>query len=240
MALGPYCPFRTRLSVPILGPVVRSVAASLPDDLPPIEDLIGAPPTSWLGRPVEWLTPPVTEPVFLRTFDIPRPDRMTDRILLFGARYPLADAIVDGESYGDGFFVEYFVAEDFAGNWVIHRLLQRGSVAYTEGDESREHPQYVPAREVGDPTAFALNAAPQWKASEASWPTYEGTPMQFIGQMALTKTEVTSNFFTWGDSFYLFYAESEHARAYKIFEQETHGQTAEEHYELEEQLSRDD
>ncbi len=98
----------------------------------------------------------------------------------------------------------------------------------------------VPAREVKDPAALAPHVPPAWKASEASWPTHEGTPMHFSGQMALPKTDVTSNFFSWRSTFFLFYAESGDRSVYKIFEQETHAQTAEEHYELEEQLYRDD
>jgi hypothetical protein len=206
--------------------------------LPPLEDILDGPPTSWLGRPVEWLNVPKIEPLFLRAFDLRPISERTHLAFLFGARYNLEDALVDGESYGDGFFVEYFVVDKPSGEWTLHRLLQRGSVAYTESDESRADPQYLPACEIKDPAVHSLRRPPAWKASAASWPTHRGLPMQFIGQMTLPKTELTSSLFTWGDTAYLFVAVGDGRLVYKLFEQETHGQTAEEHYALEDEIFR--
>jgi hypothetical protein len=207
--------------------------------LPPIEDLIDGPPNSWIGMPVEWQSVPTPEPVFLRTFDIPRAGHRRDTVFLFGARYSVADALVGGESFGEGYFVEYFVVEEaHDGSWIVHRLRQRGSVAYTESEESRDDPDYVQAEEITDPAAFALHTPPIWKRSEALWPTYAGTPMQFIGQIEIPDTELTRNLLSSGQTVYLFSAEAPDHSHYKIFEQDTHAQTAEEHYELEERLQR--
>ena len=206
--------------------------------LPSLEDLIEGPPTSWLGRRLEWLSAPSPEPVFLRMFDVAGLADSSDAVFVFGARYDLTTVLADGESYDEGFFVEYLLVEHERENSVLHRLTQRGGIAYTEAGESFDAPDYVPAHEIRDPAALSLRSRPHWKASDAYWPTHGGVPMQFVGQMALPKNDVTSSLFTWGETFYLFGATDAGRRLFKVFEQETHGQTAEEHYALEEEIYR--
>lgn len=215
-----------------------------PTDLPPIENLIDEPPTSLLGMPIEWRSRPIPEPVFLRTFHLGPSGVPEDTVFLFAASYNMADVLLDGKSFGDeGFFVEYFVIDRSGGEWVLHRLGHHGaadSVAYAEADESGDDSPDIAASEIDDPARFALDKPPKWKASEASWPSYRGAPMKFIGQIYLPETEVTRNSLPWGHTLYLFVANAADRRQYKIVAQETHGQTAEEHYELEEQLQKHD
>lgn len=201
----------------------------LPEDvaLPPIEGLIAGRPTSWNGMALEWLSRREPVPVFMGLFVIPPAEI---RAFLFGARYLVSEVLCDGETLGDGqgHFLEYFVVEaTSAGGWVLHRLLQRASVAYSEDEEPDD---YLPAREV-DAARHSVQAPPQWKASEAEWPTHAGAPMKFLGQLELPDSEVTRSLLTWNESVYLFWTHADGANLFKLTEQHADLQTAEEHYE---------
>jgi hypothetical protein len=211
--------------------MVRSLSEP-PPDLPPVEDLIDGPPDSLIGMPIEWRSVPAPEPVFLRMFG-------TD-VFLFGARYPMAEVLMDGEPFApDGHFLEYYIVDRSAGgDWEIHRLHQRGSpgtVAYAEVNDSADD---LPATEIDDVASLSSGRPPAWKATEASWPTYRGSPMRFLGQIDLPETEITRNWLASGQTVYLFAANEPDTTHYKIFMQQTSTQTAEEHYALEEELER--
>jgi hypothetical protein len=203
-----------------------------PADLPPIEDLINGPPDTLIGMPVEWRSVPAPEPVFLRTFG---PD-----VMLFGARYPMSEVLMDGEPFAsDGHVLEYYLLDRGKdGHWTLHRLHQRGSpgtVAYAEVDDSAED---IPAIDIEDVAALSVGSAPAWNATEASWPTYRGSPMRFVGQIHLPETDVTRDWLAWGQTVYVFATEGPDQAHYKIFMQQTSAQTAEQHYALEDELER--
>lgn len=170
---------------------------------------------------VAWRTDRRPELVYVNRFRVPRyPD-----VHLLGARYELDDALIGGDSLGEGHFVEYFVAVQRSEGYSLQRLLQTRSVTYSDGDEKGD---YLPAAAVSDQARLSLHAAPDWKASEAVWPTIGNDPMLFVGQIDLSETEITRRFLTWDVSVFLFMSRHEPAR-FKVVEQ--HGfQAADEHY----------
>ncbi len=212
----------------------------LPDDfmLPPVLELISDRPTTWLGMPVEWMRASRPVPVFIRRFDLPA-DFGASEVYLFGARHPIADAVVGGESFGDeGFLIEYFaIDQNPSGGWNVHRLRQRGhSVVYSDRDEHEQ--DCVPAKEIADSIGLSIHKPPAWKLWVADWPTCDGKPMRFVGQVKPPENDVTRELLNWLCTVYLFCSTSEAGTRYKIVDQDRGAQTAEEHYELEEQLGR--
>jgi len=132
---------------------------------------------------------------------------------------------------GEGHFLEYFVLEgSSADGWVLYRLLQRASVTHSEENEPGD---YLTARDV-DAASQSVEAPPRWKASEAAWPTYAGAPMKFLGQVHLPENDVTRALLNWDWNVYLFWTYANGANRFKIIDQPTDLQTAEEHYADEE------
>lgn len=200
-------------------------------DLPPIEDLIFGRPTSWQGLPIEWSSGEDPLPVFLAQFIVGGVGCEEEMVYLFGARYSLSEALVGGESLGDGHFVEYFVVKKGSNCcWTVHRLLQRESVTFSEWDERQD---YLPAMDVADPVALSSHDPPAWDATEAVSPTFRGEPMHFLGQIEIPETDITRTRFTWGVTAYLFRLRVGEEDCFTIVEHETEAQSAEEHYESE-------
>jgi hypothetical protein len=213
----------------------------LPDNfaLPPADELITERPATLSGFPVEWTRPSRPVPVFIRAFDLQR-DAKGDKVYLFGARHPMGDCLIDGESWGDdGFFMEYYAIDERpTDGWNVQRLRQRGHVVYSDRDE--DQPDCIPAKEVDDPVGLSIQKPPAWKLWVADWPTCDGKPMLFLGQVKPPKNEVTEELLEWVCTLYLFCAEAAEGMRFKLVTQDRGAQTAEEHYELEEQLSRND
>jgi hypothetical protein len=195
--------------------------------MPPISALISKKPRSWQGMPIDWSSDAAPVPVFLGKLSAVKAEGCGE-VYVFGARYELADALIGGQSLGPGYFVEYFVAEERSpGEWSIHRLLQRQSVTFSEGDEPGD---FVAADSVADKKVLCLDGLPKWKGSEAVWPTYGKKPMRFYGQLTLPDTKVARELFTWGMNIYLFSTQRDDSTIFKIVAQETDFQAAAEHY----------
>ena len=181
----------------------------------------------WQGMRIEWSSTSAPVPVFLGKLPAANAEG-SGELYIFGARYELSDALIDGQSLGPGYFVEYAVVwEKSPGEWTARRLLQHQSVTFSEADEPRD---YVAAKCVTDRKALCPNGPPRWKDSEAVWPTCDKKPMTFRGQLALPDTKVARDFFTWGVNIYLFAAQRSGSSVFKIVGQEAEFQTAEEHY----------
>lgn len=192
---------------------------------PPWSSIPTSRPTRWSGRSIEWLSDKPPIPVILGAFSA---TEVGGEIFVLGARYALTEARIEGRSYDQGFFVEYFVVnETLPGEWKTRRLLQRGGLTYAQSDDCQG---FVAARAIQDPGVQSSFDPPRWKASAAIWPTHNGQPMRFLGQLALTDSAVARTLFTWGVNAYLFTAQADNDLQFQIFEQEANQQTAEEHY----------
>jgi hypothetical protein len=197
--------------------------------LPPVERLLTRKPDTWQGMRIDWPTQSAPVPVFLARFVVEE-NSSKSSIFLFGARYDLDDALVDGQSFGSGHFVEFFVTRRGPdGEWNLHRLLQRNSVTYSATDEAGD---YVDGGSV-NPRELSLDVPPRWKPEDAEWPTDSGVPMSFVGQVRLPETPVTRAVFTWGTTVYLFW-KNRGEDVFKLVMQDNNAQTAEEHYKTEE------
>jgi hypothetical protein len=195
-------------------------------EIPPIEDFVCSRPTSWQGLPVKWLTNTATMPVFVHQFAVWCSGTWIEA-LLFGARYDLREAEVAGASLGGGHFVEYIVASRREkSEWRFCHLLQHASPTFSDGSQKGD---YVHARDVSDPGSLSAARLPQWRTSEAIWPTIDGKPMMFIGQVELPDTPITREHLTWNASLYLFWARIADVDRFKVVEQ-TFGQSAEDFY----------
>lgn len=183
------------------------------------------------GMPIEWSSTQDPVPVFVERFILPI-EGTGHEVYLFGARYELVDVLVGGESYGDGHFVEHFVAQESSpGRWTLDRLVQRESPTYSAAAEADD---YVHAKTIRDPSSLSFRHAPRWKPTDALWPTRLGTPMQFVGQVALPENDVTRTVLTWDVSLFLFWLRVDGHDHFKLVEHDPQAQTAEEHYADEE------
>ncbi len=189
---------------------------------PPIEELVRGKPDSLSGLPLQWLNDSEPEPFQVRRFDVDG-----EPVHLFEANYDVRRALLDGTPLGDdGHFVEYFVVTGGPEvGWAVRRLWQRGgSIAYCTAEED-EPDAVVPARQIKDATALSLGKPPAWKRTNAWWPTLRGEPMFFVAQ---TDPGYSTPF--------LF---TDRKGSFKITVNDIFGQTAEEHYALEERLDSD-
>lgn len=194
--------------------------------VPPIASLISVRPSSWLGMRIGWTSESAPVPVFLSRLH--GADVVGAELYVFGARYELSDALIDGQSLGAGYFIEFFVVwEEAPGRWTVRRLLQHQSITFSETGESGD---YIAAEDIRDQMLLCSRELPIWKTSEAVWPTCGDRPMKFVGQFSLPDTKVARDLFTWGENIYLFWAQTGSSVVFKIVEQEADFQTADEHY----------
>lgn len=211
---------------------IYSIAGELvAEDFGPIDEIIVDRPETWQGLPLEWISAVRPPLVFLQRFDVS--PQMESAVYLFGVRYELSEATLEGGSLGDGFFVEYVVAQPMVGaGWKVDRLLQHASVTYADRAETSD---YVGAKTLQPSSRYSLFEPPKWEAAEeAVWPLVGTQPMHFVGQVSLPENEVTRNRFTWGVTVYLFASHGAPGARFKVVEQEQGTQSAAEHYTLEE------
>ena len=195
-------------------------------ELPPIEDFVCSRPTSWLGSPIEWRTNTAPVPVFVQQFAAWCSDAPVE-MFLFGARYDLSEVELAGATLGEGHFVEHIVASRREKTeWRVCRLLQHTSLTFSDRAEKGD---YLPARDVSNPVALSAARPPKWDISEAIWPTIDGKPMLFIGQVDLPETQITREHLTWNVSVYLFWSHIDDTDRFKVVEQ-AHGQSAADFY----------
>lgn len=194
---------------------------------PPFAALPATRPQRWLGMTLEWESTAIPTTVLLAFLP---GEAAAERLCLLGRRYALAEARCDGDTSSSGSFVEFFVVEER--NGIIghtQRLLQQTNVTFVD-EFGEEEEDAVVATSVKNASSLWLASPPSWKVSGAMWPTYNGLPMRFIGQVALDESDVARSHFSWGFDVFLFDAWRANRRIYKIVQQQRDLQTAEEHY----------
>ena len=189
------------------------------------EGLVSTRPDQWQGLPISWIKSAMPHPVFIGEFSYDAGD-LANRVFLCAVRYSLPEAMLNGEAAGKGFFLEFFVISQVKESWQVTRLTQRESVTYSDLDESKD---YVAARLVKKPAELSAAAIPKWKVSEAIWPTLREQPMHFLAQVPLPENSTTSSYLTWGISVFLFYLVDVDKVNFKVVQQETAFQTADEY-----------
>jgi hypothetical protein len=122
---------------------------------------------------------------------------------LLGRRYELAD--LKENHFGEGHFLEYFVASRNAPKWTVHRLIQNMSSMFTSTFESKD---YVDVDESFDQERDSFASPPNWvDAGNAYWPTSKSRLMTFIGQYRLRDCKETRLHLTFDKVLYLFAAD---------------------------------
>jgi hypothetical protein len=198
--------------------------------LPQADSLITSRPRSWQGMVIDWSSVGKPVPVFLAAFPALPVAARADHIFLFGTRYNLAEALIGGQSLAPGYFVEFIVFRELSsGDWATHRLLQQQSVTFSDDGEARD---YVSASSIAA-ESFCRSTLPRWKWDEALWPTHQGKPMTFLGEVALPDTNLTRALLTWDMSVFLFDENLGGRNTFKIVTQESDLQAAVEHYSTE-------
>lgn len=188
---------------------------SLLEDVPAatlarLENGMGPPPSVWAGFPVDWAGAASPEPVLIERFAYG-----SDRIVnLVGRRFDLdPPVLVDGRPFGGGHFLEYWAFPERNGKLLDgQRLLQGASVTFSGSDEPGD---YV----TGNPAL--LTPSPIWRDSASvMWPTEDGEPMFFVGQVDLVEGSPAQRLLTWNVTLYVFAAETESGDRFKLVQQE--------------------
>lgn len=203
--------------------------------LEPVSDLQSLPwdcvravglPTTSFGKPVEWEAGYEPQPVFIGRCAVPA----CGELLVFGVRYDFEWRTLPEP--GKGYFVRYIVVQQTAEGPVAHVLGQKLSTTYQSLEETRDS-VFASDLKKKDLPALCLAEAPNWKAGSAQWPLLSGTPMHFVTQFALKESDLTRRWLTFNESVFLFWREHEGRPVFKITDQETRFQSAEDHYRAE-------
>lgn len=192
----------------------------------PLESMLLLPrPNEWQGETVEWRVHEPVMPVFLGSVSVD----VEARLMLFGLRYKLSEAVLSENFRDDAHFIEFVVAinEERTG-WTLHRLSQRTSVTYSDSNDTKDYQRIGAIRK---PERLSISGAPKWmNKSDAVWPTTRGEPMTFVGQLQVLESDLAKRYFTWDLAIYLFQSGAGGTRTYKVLTQEIGEQSIDEHY----------
>ena len=196
----------------------------IPKDIesPPPALLTAERPARWQGLDVTWTNhDPVAATLIGLVSECPAVD---GRVYLLGRRYDTEEALVDGESMGDGFFMEYVVLLRRPAAWQSHRLIQQESVTYTDRDEEDDCVSVSKVKKSG----------PKWlNKREAAWPTLGGKPMEFVATFEILDTPIARASLGWNLNVHLFVAQDDEGACFKVLEERRGEQSADAHYDSE-------
>lgn len=196
----------------------------IPKDIesPPPALLVAERPARWQGLDVTWTS---HDPVSATLIGVEKACPTVDGpVYLLGRRYDTEEALVDGESMGDGFFMEYVVLVQLPAGWQSYRLIQQESVTYTDRDEEDD---CVPAAKL-------KKTGPKWQSKrEAYWPTLGGDPMDFVATFEILDTPVARASLGWNVNVHLFVAKDGEGPCFKVVEERRGEQSADAHYDRE-------
>ena len=187
-------------------------------------------PDSYHGKAVKWDASYHPQRVFIDSISL---ETRSMRFSLYGTRMNkkwMCGFKKDLDT--DGSFLQFSVlvlAEDQERYEVLRQ--DRGVTYSSQGFVGVD---WIPARKVStaDMRKLCELCSPDWKRSDALWPTHNGEPMHFVGQFFLAESPVTREFLDWGLSVFLF-STFDDAPVSKIVTQRTNYQTISEHYRSE-------
>ncbi len=207
-----------------------SINGSLPA-VPGIPEM----PRHWQGLPITWTKQVLPPMVFIDQIEVQVENCFEiDTLLIYGMRYDLKYALVNNMPLADGYFIEYLIQEySKDGKFQTYRLSQQSSACFSDTEEKND---YIVARQLDDPSQFTLAGLPNWTESRPMWPTLYGEPMIFLGEVSLTKNEITESHLTWNKALFLFGGRARNGLHYKILVQDILHQNLSDHYKSEEKL----
>lgn len=177
-----------------------------------------------------------TQPVFvfISATDLPHSGDSSSVAYLFGAKYPLDNALIGGTpqpSQDAGFFLRFYVVvkeNDLEDR--LWTLAQLSSVTFSDQPDGKD---YIHVKDLVEDDKPVVDQFPTWKKTEAIWPTVHGKPMTFLSQSDLHNTESNKKYLTVNLCFFLFYSISDGQLRFKATTQEKNFQTARGHYAAE-------
>lgn len=148
---------------------------------------------------------------------------------LFAERFNLAGAVVGGISRkidDPSFFLQFYVAYLIGSEWRYASLGQKEGIAFSD-DYERDDVVFV--SDVSRKSLMKIGELPQWKWSEAVWPTLAGSMMTFVSNYDLDG-EKYGDFLAKNMRIFLFYAFMNGVCSFKIVVQNIKFQTVRGHY----------
>ncbi|RQO66424.1 hypothetical protein DBR43_29870 [Pedobacter sp. KBW06] len=122
------------------------------------------------------------------------------------------------------------------GESIQYHLTQHNSIMYKNVSDHTDNYECVDMLKKKD--ILYLHRAPKWKASEASIPKYKEKLFYFSTQFYIPENKTNKTHLGWDETLYVFlYATETDQLLVEIFIQDTSGQTAEDHYKLEEMMA---
>jgi hypothetical protein len=122
---------------------------------------------------------------------------------------------------------------------IHYHLTQHNTIMYKITSDKTDDYECVDMLKKKD--ILYLHRAPKWKASEASIPKYKEKLFYFSTQFYIPENNTNREHLGWGETLYVFlYATETDKLLVEVFIQDTSGQTAEDHYQLEDMMAEFD
>lgn len=122
---------------------------------------------------------------------------------------------------------------------IRYHLAQNNSIMYKSASDKTDNYECVDMLKKKD--ILYLHRAPKWKASEASIPKYKERLFHFSTQFYIPENKTNKAHLGWDETLYVFLCATENDKLLvEVFVQDTSGQTAEDHYKLEEMMAEYD
>ena len=183
-------------------------------------------PKEVFGRTVEWECAYRPNSIFMVKFRLDQ-----SFIYLFGSRLDLCMSTIGFAGWINVFTV---VGDRLK---ATHELASGRSPVYVE--TGQEGAWVWAAAQKKRLAASTLYTLPQWKWSDAQWPTCKNEPMLFLGQVSLPEEPEPCSLGN-GRTFYLFVAATGDDADFAITEQENTFQSADDHYQKEGNKTNED
>jgi len=122
---------------------------------------------------------------------------------------------------------------------IQYHLAQNNSIMYKSASDKTDNYECVDMLKKKD--ILYLHRPPKWKASDASIPKYNEKLFYFSTQFYIPENKTSKTHLGWDETLYVFlYATENDKLLVEVFIQDTSGQTAEDHYKLEEMMAEYD
>lgn len=122
---------------------------------------------------------------------------------------------------------------------IHYHLTQHNTIMYKITSDKTDDYECVDMLKKKD--ILYLHRAPKWKASEASIPKYKEKLFYFSTQFYIPENNTNREHLGWDETLYVFlYATETDKLLVEVFIQDTSGQTAEDHYRLEDMMAEFD
>lgn len=206
-------------------PSVRSRAPALGEGVGGLLPTTLAPPARWVGMALQWRPDVSVSPVYVGEVVL---HGEGGKVYLWAISHSCGllvamPAGLEHPQWQESSFVELLVLDSASGGR-LHRLVQHDGLAWEEeASASSEIDRMSRAEAPG-------GHVPTWRdPRNSTWPTLDGRPLTFGAQLRVVEHSVLGS-----AELHVFWARERGIACFKVVIEETLGQTAEQHYRLEE------